>query len=71
MARTAEDIEAQIEALRISLSSAPEQEIDGAIKIKFSVKDKLNAINALEQELTDLTGDDSPTVQSKRYNYDY
>lgn len=71
MAMTADEIREQIDILERSLSEAPEYEIDGAIRIKMTVKQKLDAIQALQGLLSELEGtDNTPTSVFKQRDYE-
>lgn len=71
MAMTVDEIKSQIDILQRSLSEAPEFEIDGAIKVKMTVKQKLDAIQALEGLLADLEGiSNSPTSKFLNEGYE-
>ncbi len=56
---TVAEIETQIENLIKSLSDPSEYEIDGAVKIKNKVSDKISAINALRLQIAELEDESS------------
>jgi hypothetical protein len=54
MAVTIESLEKQIEEIINTMQDPSEYEIDGAIKIKNKVQDKIMALNALQLQLQQL-----------------